>query len=228
MTSPSRRGSKRVCLWLGLAVLLVAPHTAVVQDDSPDPAPLAPSQVDVDVAPTPVFPSAVLTLDQEALFANSAFGRRVQEDLERDRASLAQENRRIEAALVDEELELTQKRATMSPEAFTPLANAFNEKVEETRSVQDGKSLLLQQRLEQERQSFLSQAGPVIAAVVRQRGGAVVIDRNAILLAFEGVDITEEAVAAIDAAIGSGTSIQLTPPAPAQRPLPNDPPPVER
>lgn len=200
------------------------------QDIAPDPAPLAPGvgQVAQTPAAPAVLPSAVLTLDQEALFTRSAFGRRVQEDLERDRASLAQENRRIEAALVDEELELTQKRTTMSPAEFTPLANAFNDKVEETRTVQDGKSLLLQQRLEQERQSFLSQAGPVIAAVVRQRGGAVVIDRNAILLAFEGVDITEEAISAIDAAIGSGTSIQLTPPAPAQRPMPDTQSPVER
>ncbi|MCR9086429.1 MAG: OmpH family outer membrane protein [Rhodobacteraceae bacterium] len=162
--------------------------------------------------------SPVLTLDQDALFSGSAFGQRVQQALQRDRAALAQENRRIEAELVEEELALTQQRETTPPEEFAELANAFDRKVQQVRETQDGKSIQLQQRLEQERQTFLAEAGPVIATLVRRRGAFVVLDRSVILLSFEGVDITEEAIAAIDAAIGSGSSEKLAPPAQLSRP----------
>ena len=195
----------------------VAPEAAVVPDLPPDAVAGTPA------APVPdpglaTIVSPVLTLDQDALFSGSAFGQRVQQALQRDRAALAQENRRIEAELVEEELALTQQRDTTPPEEFTELANAFDRKVQQVRETQDGKSVLLQQRLEQERQTFLAEAGPVIANLVRQRGAYVVLDRNAILLSFEGVDITEDAIAAIDAAIGAGGSGKLTPPAPIQRP----------
>jgi len=162
--------------------------------------------------------SAVVTLDQDALFAGSAFGQRVQEQLERDRNALTRENRRIEAELVEEELALTEKRDSTPVTEFTRIANEFDEKVQQVRQAQDGKSVLLQQRLEQERQSFWNEAGPAIAEVMRRRGALVVIDRNAILLAFDGVDITQEAIAEIDAAIGAGERPALPLPPPAQRP----------
>ena len=126
--------------------------------------------------------------------------------------------RKIEAELVEEERALTQQRETTPPEEFAELANAFDRKVQQVRETQDGKSIQLQQRLEQERQTFLAEAGPVIATLVRRRGAFVVLDRSEILLTFEGVDITEEAIAAIDAAIGSGSSEKLAPPAQLSRP----------
>ena len=168
-------------------------------------------------ATTGLLASPVVTLDQDALFSNSAFGQRVQRALEKDRAALAQENRRIEAALVQEELQLTQIREETPPGTFAEMADAFDRKVQQMREAQDSKSVQLQQRLDRERQTFLNEAGPVLAELVRRRGAYVVIDRNAILLAFDGVDITTEAVAAIDAAIGSGDTEQLTP-SPSQRP----------
>lgn len=172
----------------------------------------------VELGNARVLTSPVLTLDQDALFAGSAFGKRVQQELERDRAALAQENRRIEAELVQEELALTEQRESTPADVFADFANAFDRKVQEVRETQDVKSIQLQQRLDRERQAFLGQAGRVIAELVRRRGGIVVIDRNVILLSFEGVDITEDAITAIDAAIGSGSSQKLAPPAPLQRP----------
>lgn len=169
-------------------------------------------------APTePRLASPVLTLDQDAMFSGSAFGQRVQQALQRDRAVLARENRRIEAELVEEELELTRLRETTPPDEFAAMADAFDRKVQEVRDTQDGKSIQLQQRLDRERQAFLTEAGPVIAALVRQRGAFVVLDRSVILLSFDGVDITQEAIAAIDEAIGAGGDGKLPPPAPLRR-----------
>lgn len=227
MTSPSRPGSKAGLplgagvfgLCLSLASPLWAQSQIVQGQESPAQIPAISETLPGSAQNQGLsLVSAVVTLDQDALFTGSAFGQRVQHQLERDRDALTLENRRIEAELVEEELALTEIRDSTAVAEFTRLANAFDEKVRQVREAQDGKSILLQQRLERERQNFWTEAGPAIAEVMRQKGALVVIDRNAILLAFDGVDITQDAIAAIDTAIGAGKSPNLPLAVPAQRP----------
>jgi len=149
-------------------------------------------------------PLAVATLDQEALFLDSAFGRRVTRELERDRDALAAENRAIEAELIAEERALIARRAELPPAEFAPLAEAFDTKVERIRREQDRKGRALQVQFEQARQRFLSEIGPVLMELLRARGAQVLLDRAAVLIAVEGVDITAAAIAAIDARLGDG------------------------
>jgi Skp family chaperone for outer membrane proteins len=158
-------------------------------------------------------PSPILTLDQDALFMRSEFGQRVQRELERDREALAAENRRIEADLVAEERALTEKRPTLSIAEFSELSKAFDDRVQTIRSERERKSRALQNKLEDERQRFLSAIGPILAELVQRRGGVAVIDRKVILLSFESIDITEEAVRTIDERIGAGESPELSEPA---------------
>jgi Skp family chaperone for outer membrane proteins len=163
----------------------------------------------------------IATLDQEALFLRSAFGQRLQRDLETQRDALAAENRRIETGLIAEEQALTEKRKTLAPGEFTPLAQDFDRKVESIRSEQDAKARALQQRLDRERQLFLSQVGPVLAEILRTRGALVLIDSAAVLIAAAGVDITDQAIAAIDARLGDGSGLDRSAPA---GPAPGVPP----
>ncbi len=149
-------------------------------------------------------PSPVLVLDQEALFAGSAFGRRVQGELEAESAALTAENRQIEADLMKEEQALTVQRGSLPPEDFVALARSFDGKVQRIRAEQDGKARELQARVDAERQRFLSQVAPLLAELVRARGAVAIIDRKAILLAFDGIDITEAAIEAVDTRLGSG------------------------
>lgn len=149
-------------------------------------------------------PLAVATLDQEALFLNSAFGRRITRELERDRDVLSRENRDIEAELIAEERALIDQRAALPPAEFAPLAEAFDTKVERIREEQDRKGRALQLRFEEARQRFLGEIGPVLAELLRARGAQVLLDRGAVLLAVEGVDITGAAIAAIDDRLGDG------------------------
>ncbi|WP_168184113.1 OmpH family outer membrane protein [Pseudoruegeria sp. SK021] len=140
-----------------------------------------------------------VTLDQEALFLNSQYGQRIQADLERQRNDLATENREIGAELIAEEQDLTAKRKTLTAQEFAPLAAAFDDKVQKIRTDQERKSQTIQQMLETERQNFLQQLGPVLADLMRERGAIALIDRKAVLLAIEDVDITQAAIEAMDA-----------------------------
>ncbi|MGB0905221.1 MAG: OmpH family outer membrane protein [Mangrovicoccus sp.] len=156
--------------------------------------------------PAAVLPSPVLTLDPDALFSGSAFGKRVIAELERDRAALAAENRRIEQELVSRESELTGLRPTVSAEAFSEMAAEFDTTVQRMRTEQERKSRLLQERLEAERTAFRTKIGPVLVELVRASGAVAILDRAAVLISFQSIDVTQEAIAAIDAALGSGQS----------------------
>jgi Skp family chaperone for outer membrane proteins len=152
-------------------------------------------------APPPGVP--ILTLDQERLFLESAFG---SASLERERAAtqaLEAENKRIEAELVAEEQELTRKRATMSAEEFAALADAFDAKVERIRNEQDAKALELTRARDRDRQEFLRAAVPVLGELLGELGAAVIVDKATVILSLSAIDITDEAIAKVDAALGA-------------------------
>ena len=90
-----------------------------------------------------VVQSAILTVEFDRLFAESAYGQRVSEMLDEQGASIAAENRRIEADLTAEERDLTEKRSTLDPVEFRKLAEAFDEKVQALRREQDAKARAL-------------------------------------------------------------------------------------
>jgi Skp family chaperone for outer membrane proteins len=163
---------------------------------------------DALVAPPSV---AILTLDDERLFTGSAFGKAVIARQDADSQALIDENRRIEAALEAEEKDLTNRRTLMPREEFAPLSAAFNEKVEGIRKAQDAKTRELQRTFESDRQRFLEVARPILAEVMAARGAVAIIDRRAVLIGFENIDITDEAIARLDAAVDEG---RLTPGAP--------------
>ncbi len=174
------------------------------------------------------FPSPILTLDQEALYNGSLAAERISEEIERRGDELAAENREIEARLVAEELELTEMRPTMDPEAFGQLADAFDEKVQRLRAEQDAKTRELQRLRDRERQTFLRRISPILGEIVRERGAVVVLDRRSVFLSAESIDITQEAIDRINAAFEEDEALpgpdasEPEPPAPVPT-APGDP-----
>lgn len=166
-----------------------------------------------DVAPParPVSASALLTLDDELLFNGSLFGKALISHHESETQKLTAENRQIEAGLAAEEQELTTRRATISREEFAALANAFNIKVEGIRAAQEAKSRDLTRLLEEERVRFLEAVRPILAEIMSRRRAVAIIDKRAVFVGFENIDITAEAIAQLDAAIAEG---KLTTPNP--------------
>jgi len=148
--------------------------------------------------------SGVLVLNQERLIAQTAYGRRIQAEIEAALAALAAQNRRIEADLTEEELELAELRGTMEPAEFRRLADAFDTRVEAIRDAQEAKARDLTGQAEQARTRFFERAAPVLLEIVRDRGAAVLMDNRAVLLSAESVDITDAAIAALNDNLGDG------------------------
>lgn len=188
-----------ICVWIGVGVG-AAPGVAQTQQ-------------------TPIV-SGFLVIDQERLYADSAFGQRVVEQLRAESQALSDENRRIEDALIEEERLITEQRPTISPEEFRALADDFDARVTAIRAAQDRKARSLTTRDEEERLRFLNAAVPVLGSIMQDLGATALFDRRAVFLSDERIDITDQAIEALDAALGTGEEATLeTSPLPETAPV---------
>ena len=175
------------------------------------PAPLVPNVWPVPHPPAAVTP--ILTVDQERLFSDSAFGKAAQQALENESRALAAENRRIETELVGEERALTDLRNTLPVDDFRKRAQAFDEKVVRIRQEQDAKSRELGRRTEEDRKRLLQTAVPILAQLVAERGAGAVLDVRAVLIASSQIDITDDAITRLDKVLGEDNDAAGVPPA---------------
>ncbi|PYE86213.1 OmpH family outer membrane protein [Pseudoroseicyclus aestuarii] len=188
-------GWRGVLLSLGLALALGAGPAAAQRVEEAGPA------------TGPAVPPSVLVLDTDRLFAETAFGQRVSEEVGARTDALIEENRRIEAQLTEEERSLTERRATMDPAAFREEAEAFDTRVQAIRQEQDAKERALQQSVSAERGAFLDAAGPTLGQLMLDRGASVILDRRSVFLSAAAADITDAAIEALDRSIGDGADL---------------------
>ena len=216
-----RRGRGLAGLAIGLLIALPVTGQDAPTPVSPTPAPPADSARTVE--------SPVLTVDQERLFSASAWGKRANAEIEAAFQTLATENRRIEADLAAEEKALTDKRATLTPEAFRTEADAFDARVVSIRKAQDAKQREIATSQDAERKAFFSAVLPSMAEVMMARGAVAILDARAIFVNVNAIDVTDEMIARIDATFGSGPAdaIKVQPePQPSPSPAPTPPPPT--
>lgn len=148
--------------------------------------------------------SSVLIIDVDRLLAETAYGRRLSEDILRRGEALDAENDRIAAALTAEERSLTERRPTMDPQAFRAEADAFDARVQRIRTEQDAKQQALESAVAEGRDAFLAAATEALSGLMRDREASVIMERRDVFLNISAVDVTDDAIGAIDAAIGSG------------------------
>lgn len=149
------------------------------------------------VAPPP-FESQVLTINQQRLFEDSAFGKASMSRLEADSRALQAEIRQIESDLEIEERLLTERRATLSAAEFQPLAQAFDDKVEKIRASWVAKDRDLKRQRDADQQAFFELAVPILAELMRDVGALVLVDQASVILSIDRVDITQAAIDRID------------------------------
>jgi len=144
------------------------------------------------------------TLDEDRLFRASEFGQRVIAEIEAASRTLEAENDRLLAELTARESELTELRSEMTVEEFRAEAADFDLQAETIRRRQAEKRQRLVDFEEGERRRFFGDIGPVLQDLLRRTGGQMIVDARAVVIAAPGIDITDEAVTAIDDAIGDG------------------------
>lgn len=149
--------------------------------------------------------SPVLVIDTDLVFNGSLFGQRVLADVASRVAELEQENLEIVAQLTAEESALAEQRSTMSAEDFRAAAEAFEAKTESFRTSQQIREDEINTYLSAAREQFDRSSRPILGQLMREREAAVLLSRRDVLLYFAAVDVTEEAIVAIDNILGDGS-----------------------
>ncbi|WP_300518580.1 OmpH family outer membrane protein [Aliiroseovarius sp.] len=156
-------------------------------------------------------PTQFVTLDRDRLFQGTQFGRRVIEQLANQGLQLAEETQELEAALEAEELALTEARKTLTPAEFRAKADAFDEKVVALRAEAELASARFTALRASEQRMFEERVVSVLRELVADLGAVAILDRTAILLSARNIDITDLAIARIDATLGDGTQPEEQP-----------------
>lgn len=117
-------------------------------------------------------------------------------------------NRTIEAELEAEELSLTKLRSEKTPEEFRDLADAFDAKVQEIRRDSERAVRDLERSRDRAPVTFMRIVEPVLVQLMRDAGGAVILDIRSVLLRADVVDITGVAIIRVDEEIGDGLQPQ--------------------
>jgi Skp family chaperone for outer membrane proteins len=159
-------------------------------------------------------PSTILTIDQDRLFVESEFGRSVLAGEAAAAQALEAENSRIEADLIAEEQQLTDRRATLSAEDFSALATAFDEKVVRFRAEQDAKVRELTRSREADRQAFFRAVVPILGDLLVERKAVAIFDKSAIILSLTAIDVTDAAIDKVNATLkpdAGGVEVDLLP-----------------
>ena len=148
----------------------------------------------------PIFREAasVAVIDQNRLFDQTNFGRAARDELQMRSRDLVAENSQIASDFEEEERLLAAERATLTPEEFRAKASDFDARVKESRAQQDAKLLELNNFLIEKQQQFFEAARPILLEILNENSIDVVLSRDSVLLAGEGVDITDLAIRVID------------------------------
>jgi len=142
-----------------------------------------------------------LILDQDRLFSASNYGQSLRALNEVEAQELREQNEALDLQFEEEERQLTELRATLAPEAFREQADAFDEKVIAARREQEVKAQALANRAETRRREFFRNAGPVLLRLLEESGASAVIESRSVLLSKQDLNITDEAIKRLDAAI---------------------------
>ncbi|MEM6376136.1 MAG: OmpH family outer membrane protein [Pseudomonadota bacterium] len=150
-----------------------------------------------------VVQSEIVLIDPERLFEETRLGQAIAQRLQDGRDALIASNRELESALEAEEQALTAQRAQTSPEEFRVLADAFDEKVQQIRRNSERRARDLERNRERAPRDFLRQVEPILADLMRATGAVAILDQRSVLLSADIVDITDLAIARIDAAFSA-------------------------
>lgn len=211
---PARRPS-RLSVWLLAGALAAGGQGGQGQEatepTAPSPNPSGGPSADQTPSAAPAGQAVLLTLDQERLFAESAFGKA---SLARELAAtqvLETENKQIEAGLITEEQDLTTRRPSLPADEFGNLAAAFDAKVERIRDEQDAKARELARARDVDRQAFLQAVVPVLGQLMADKGAIAILEKSSVILSLTAIEVTDEAIIRVDAVLANGTPPPASP-----------------
>ncbi|MEM1100532.1 MAG: OmpH family outer membrane protein [Pseudomonadota bacterium] len=159
------------------------------------------SVVQAQEAPAPLaLRSPVLTIESARLFPETELGRSILAQIAEEQRIFNIENQELADAFREEELALTDRRATLPRDEFAALAEDFDARVQAARRERDAREAEIEASADLRRRSFSQAVRPILNQIMREAGAAVLIEAETVLIRADAIDITDIAIVRIDAA----------------------------
>lgn len=147
--------------------------------------------------------SAIIVVDMDRVGAESAAGKSGQTQLKAKLDSLQARGKTLADQLRGEEETLLKARQanSMAPDAFQAKVKDLQTKQNNARTELGNREQELQRSQGFVRQQIFNAVGPIIQAVMRERGASIVLARDAALAVTPTLDVTAEVIRRLDAAL---------------------------
>lgn len=153
------------------------------------------------------------------MLTDSAAGREILAEEDRQRDVLRSEARELDRSFEEEERRLTEQRPTLAPEEFRRLSDEFDARVVQARRDQDNRANVLAQEFDLRRRQFYGQVAPILVSIMDRYGAKAIFDETSVLLADQSLNITQAVIAEIDARVpempAGEAPVEAAPPQPA-------------
>jgi Skp family chaperone for outer membrane proteins len=168
-------------------------------------------------AAAPAAATSIIVVDMDRVGSDSAAGKSGQQQLKSQLDSLQARGKSLADSLRSEEEGLLKARQanTMAPEAFQAKVKDLQTKQNNARTELGNREQGLQRNQAYVRQQIFNAVGPIIQAVMRERGATIVLARDAALAVSPSLDVTAEVIRRLDAAL---PRVNATAPAAAAAP----------
>ena len=215
-----------------LVVLALAGATQAAAQQRPA-APQAPQQQQPSVQTppgTPLPPAVIAVVNTQRILTQAKAAVAIRTQIEQMRAQAQGQITRNEEGLRAEEQELARQRSVLSPQAFQERERAFRVRVgqmqEQVQTLQRDLENAYNNAMVEVRQAM----GPIFVEATRTRGVNLILDNNQVVFGERSLEITDEIIARLDAALPSvrvltpaglgGAPAAQQPRPPAQTPAP--------
>jgi outer membrane protein len=147
--------------------------------------------------------SSIIVVDMDRVGTDSAAGKSGQTQLKAKVDSLQARGKSLADQLRSEEEALLKARQanSMAPEAFQAKVKDLQTKQNNARTELGNRENELQRSQAYVRQQIFNAVGPIIQAIMRERGASVVLTRDAALAVSPALDVTADVVRRLDAAL---------------------------
>lgn len=174
----------------------------------------APPQPPVGGAPS----ARILLVDIRRVMAESHVGQDIQRQVDELKNQASSQLHGEEVELQNEERQFQEQSAILAPDLKQKRAEALKAKIDKFQEEARGRGSLIQGGVIKAQQQVEQALGPILEGIMKERGATLLLDRSAVLLAPNAIDVTEVVVQRLNVKMPS-VKVELTaPPAGAVQP----------
>lgn len=163
------------------------------------------------VAAAPAAPSVVLIVSMETLFTQSKAAQSLRTQMVAAGKKLQAEDKSAKDALEADFKKLSDQRALLTQEDLQKKAQAIQERGAKHEMDMRSKGQALELGGQAARGKIAEALGPIFADIMKAHGGSVMIDRAAVVAGGVDLDVTAEALKALDAKLTTVKFAPVTP-----------------